>query len=274
MKSLTDLFMPQSRSVFPLKKAPLIQCITNEITCESMANALLYIDAKPVMADDIREFEEFISQSDGLLLNLGHISEKREKSLLVASKLAAEKEKPVVIDLVGVAATKLRQRLAAKLSQNSPNVVKGNISELRSFCGLENNGRGVDGSSEDQNEAALHELARCLQEKQKGDTVFLATGPQDLVVTKEKIYLLANGVDKLDRFTGTGDIVGAIIAALLGEGLSNESAVVLGVSYFNICGEKADVKSGLADFRQETLNQLSLLMQEKNWFDQVKGHTL
>ena len=32
-------------TIFPLTTAPLIQCITNEITCESMANALLYIDA-------------------------------------------------------------------------------------------------------------------------------------------------------------------------------------------------------------------------------------
>ena len=39
-------------TIFPLTTAPLIQCITNEITCESMANALLYIDAKPIMADD------------------------------------------------------------------------------------------------------------------------------------------------------------------------------------------------------------------------------
>lgn len=42
-------------TIFPLTTAPLIQCITNEITCESMANALLYIDAKPIMADELHQ---------------------------------------------------------------------------------------------------------------------------------------------------------------------------------------------------------------------------
>lgn len=49
-------------TIFPLTTAPLIQCITNEITCESMANALLYIDAKPIMADDPRNFRSCFSK--------------------------------------------------------------------------------------------------------------------------------------------------------------------------------------------------------------------
>lgn len=53
-------------TIFPLTTAPLIQCITNEITCESMANALLYIDAKPIMADDPREFPQLISANQCL----------------------------------------------------------------------------------------------------------------------------------------------------------------------------------------------------------------
>ncbi len=36
----------------------------------------------------------------------------------------------------------------------------------------------------------------------------------------------------LDRFTGTGDVVGALIAALLGGGLKAIDAAVTAVSYF------------------------------------------
>lgn len=72
-------------TIFPLTTAPLIQCITNEITCESMANALLYIDAKPIMADDPREFPQLFQQTSALVLNLGHLSQEREQSLLAAS---------------------------------------------------------------------------------------------------------------------------------------------------------------------------------------------
>ncbi len=49
-------------------------------------------------------------------------------------------------------------------------------------------------------------------------TTFLATGQTDLVVSAHGQWRLENGVLQLDRFTGTGDIVGALIAALLGVG--------------------------------------------------------
>ena len=86
---------------FPVAGSPLVHCITNEITCETVANALLYVDAKPVMADDPREFPEFFQQSDSLLLNLGHISPTREEALLLGASMAEESRTPMVLDLVG-----------------------------------------------------------------------------------------------------------------------------------------------------------------------------
>ncbi|GMA48255.1 hypothetical protein GCM10025854_25050 [Tetragenococcus muriaticus] len=87
---------------------------------------------------------------------------------------------------------------------------------------------------------------------------------------------MENGVEKLQQFTGSGDLLGALIAALLGEGFDNLSAAIFALSYLNICGEHANKKltssNGLADFRHETLNQLSLLsVTNDNWFNQVKG---
>ena len=93
-------------TIFPLTTAPLIQCITNEITCESMANALLYIDAKPIMADDPREFPQLFQQTSALVLNLGHLSQEREQSLLAASDYARQVTKPTVVDLVGYGASR------------------------------------------------------------------------------------------------------------------------------------------------------------------------
>ena len=56
---------------FPITEASLVHCITNEVTCETVANALLYVGAKPIMASDPREFAELFRQTDSLLLNLG-----------------------------------------------------------------------------------------------------------------------------------------------------------------------------------------------------------
>ncbi|MGM0168158.1 hydroxyethylthiazole kinase [Enterococcus sp. AZ135] len=259
-------------NVFPLADAPLVHCITNEVTCETVANALLYIGAKPIMASDPREFNELFQQTDSLLLNIGHLSEEREASLIAAAKLANRGQKPSVVDLVGYGVSQTRDQVGRLLIAENPTVVKGNISELRNFCGLPSHARGVDGSELDQGEAALEELSAALQQivKRYPKTTFLATGSQDIVVDQKCIRRLANGVPALDRFTGTGDIVGAMIAALLGCGVKTAEAVVAAVSYFNLCGEQAGDAIGLAAFRQETLNQLSILM-EKDWWTEVKG---
>lgn len=254
------------QKVFPLTKSPLVHCITNEITCETVANALLYVNAKPVMADDPREFPEFFSQSDSLLLNLGHISPAREEALLLGARLAQEHQTPMVLDLVGVVATKLRYELAWKITGYRPQVIKGNFSEMRSFCGLPSAGRGVDGSPVDQTPAARQELAQAMKTvAKKAQSVLLATGAVDLVTDGKAVFHLQNGVSQLDRFTGSGDLVGALIAALLGSGLSPFVSAVAAVSYLNIAGERAKDSVGLGNFRSETLNQLSLLMEEDWW---------
>lgn len=273
MKSFTNL-VQDAKTIFPLVTSPLIQCITNEITCESMANALLYIDAKPVMADEVQEFPEFFQQNDGILLNLGHISTERVTSLREASKFAAKTNTPAVVDLVGVAATELRYQLALELEANQPQVIKGNISEMRRFLSLKSAGRGVDAAASDQEEAALQELAEGMAKRAaKTGICYLATGEKDLLVTPQQIFILENGVPQLDRFTGTGDIVGSIITALLGTGIDGLLASFAAVSYFNCCGEQAGNIKGLAAFRQETLNQLSLLM-ETDWSQKIVGKEL
>ncbi|TLF38928.1 hydroxyethylthiazole kinase [Lacticaseibacillus zeae] len=278
-QSITEVFADAFKTTFPLKSSPLVDCITNPVTIESMANALLYIDAKPVMADLPEEFPELFTQIDALLLNLGHISPERKDSLLAAGRYAAETHKPAVVDLVGVAATQLRYDIGQQLLQNHPNVVKGNISEVRRFAGLKSTGRGVDGSQLDQSATALAELTKALQEltERFPNTTFLATGETDLVVSAKGQWRLENGVPQLDRFTGTGDIVGALTAALLGIGLSNDEAVVLTVSYFNCCAEVAAAQNtagGIASFREKTLDQLSLLADQADWVQMVKGEAL
>lgn len=265
---------------FPLTASPLVHCITNEVTCETVANALLYVDAKPIMAADPREFDELFQQTSSLLLNLGHISPTRETNIQAASQLALLTGKPTVIDLVGVSATKIRFNLAQDLLTNQPTVVKGNTSELRGLCQLDNSGRGVDGGAADQSEEALKELVGSLNSlaKEYPRTTFLATGATDIIVNQEVSVALSNGTKELDRFTGSGDVVGSLIAALLGTGLTGLEATVIAVSYFNLAGEAAHDQlkknQGLGMFRQLTLDQLSRLMWQDNWAEKMKGRYL
>lgn len=39
---------------FPIGSSSLIHCMTNEISCEMLANGILALGCKPVMADDPR----------------------------------------------------------------------------------------------------------------------------------------------------------------------------------------------------------------------------
>lgn len=270
MKDIAEM----ATEVFPLKQTSLVHCITNNVTIETMANALLYVNAQPIMTSDVREFPVLLKKIDSLLLNLGSLSKEREQTLLTAAKMSS-KQIPLVVDIVGVTSAPIAYQLSKQLSRQKPDVIKGNISELRAFCGLKTTGKGVDSSISDQNEDELEELLKALKQEDLA-TTYLATGKKDIIVAKDNIWIMENGVNELQRFIGTGDVLGALIAALLGVQFSAESAVLLALSYLNICAEHASEKmisnTGLADFRHETLNQLSLLGKEnKHWFRQARG---
>lgn len=85
MKDIAEM----ATEVFPLKQASLVHCITNNVTIETMANALLYVNAQPIMTSDVREFPVLLKKIDSLLLNLGSLSEEREQSLLTAAKMSS-----------------------------------------------------------------------------------------------------------------------------------------------------------------------------------------
>ncbi|MFW8052629.1 hydroxyethylthiazole kinase [Vagococcus fluvialis] len=276
---MEPLFLKERTAKF-FQESPLIHCMTNEITCESMANALLYVNSKPIMADEPREFDELFQQTNGLLLNLGHLNPERERSLMKASDYSITFNAPTVIDVVGVSASSLRKKLALRLMENHPQVVKGNTSEMKKLCDLSSQGRGVDGHASDQTKDSLEALANKLREytHRYPNTAFLATGATDVIVTKEATYFLQNGVAELDKITGTGDIVGALITSLLAQGESVETSLVMAVSYFNICGERAFEQVGtpvpMSNFRNELMNHLSLDYTDNTWWKEIKGEWL
>lgn len=257
----------------PLQTAPLIHCITNAISVETVANALLYIGAKPIMTEDIRAFNDLALQTNSLLLNLGILSLDKEKSILAASKLAIGKE-PVVLDVVGIASAKSAMKVAKKIIADQPTIVRGNISEMRALCDLQTHGRGVDGSLLDQTDEELINLITALKQLPQ-ESIYVATGTKDIVVARNNVWVLSNGVPELDRFTGSGDTLSGLLAALLGEGASPEDAAIQAISYLNIAGETAKSKtvtSGIAEFRQLFLNELSLLgVEDSDWINKIRG---
>ncbi len=174
--------MQKLTNPFPLTTSSLIHCITNEISCEMLANGILALGCKPVMADDPREVLAFTKQSQALFINLGHLSAEKEKAIRMAASYANQSSLPMVVDAVGVAASSIRKTLVRDLLEYKPTVLKGNMSEIRSLVGLKHHGVGVDASSKDQETVDLLQVLKDWCQTYPGMS-FLVTGPKDLIVS-------------------------------------------------------------------------------------------
>ena len=74
--------------------------------------------------------------------------------------------------------------------------------------------------------------------------------------------ILKNGNQCLQKITGTGCILGAIIAACTSFEMSME-AIALAISIMNIAAERADRTKGMASFKISLLDEISLINKEK-----------
>ena len=67
---------------------PLIHNITNYVTVNDVANALLACGASPIMSDDQCEVEEITSICGGLNINIGTLNQNTIPSMFLAGKKA------------------------------------------------------------------------------------------------------------------------------------------------------------------------------------------
>ena len=230
------------------QEAPLIHCITNPISINDCANILLAIGARPIMAEHPDEVAEITAIAKGLALNLGNITDARMASMKISAGAAKDKGIPFVLDLVGLSCSRLRQKYAKELLQIAvPDIIKGNISELRTLLGLPTTpGMGVEAGQKEMvtKENAL-EYARIFQKQAREyHTLLLATGPIDLVVSSEEAYIIANGSNALASITGTGCmnnvLAGACLAGVHGissQATNNTLAAILSCLLLGIAGE-------------------------------------
>ena len=106
---------------------PLIHCITNPISINQCANAILAIGARPMMAEHPKEVSEITRTARSLMLNLGNITDARMESILISAKTAREQNIPFLLDAVGIACSTLRREYVKELLSTAiPTVIKGN----------------------------------------------------------------------------------------------------------------------------------------------------
>src|SRR5690625_6913876 len=106
---------------------PLIHHLTNQVVMNFTANGLLAFGGSPVMAKSEKEARQIATAADGVLINIGTLTEQELPAMIAAGKAANQQGIPVVLDTVGVSATPFRSEYVQKiLNQISITAIKGN----------------------------------------------------------------------------------------------------------------------------------------------------
>lgn len=238
------------------EQSPLIHCITNPISINQCANAVLAIGARPMMAEHPLEVAEITATAQALVLNLGNITDARMESMMISSAVASENNIPFVIDLVGVACSELRRNFAYKLiEKNFPTLIKGNYSEINAIYNSSYKSAGVDADALlDIN--SISNVAVMLAKKY--NTIVLASGKTDIITDGKKLVYVNNGTPKLAEITGTGCMLGALCGCYLSV-CRNINAAVTACTVLGICGELSVTDKGNGSFVVNLINNLSVL---------------
>ena len=235
---------------------PLIHCITNPISINQCANAILAIGCRPMMAEHPQEVSEITRTAQSLMLNLGNITDARMESILISAETAQEAGIPFLLDAVGIACSTLRRDYVNHLLTIArPTVTKGNYSEILALYQQSYHSSGVDADSSLDIRTIDHaavSLARSL------GTIILASGMVDIVTDGTRLYHIRNGTPQLSRITGTGCLQGALCAAYLSAKPGLE-AVLIGCAVLGICGELARTDRGSGTFLCHLMDALSTL---------------
>lgn len=244
---------------------PLVHCVTNYVTANDCANALLAIGASPIMSDEPADVVDITSICGGLVLNIGTLSERTIEGMYAAGKRAGELGHPIVLDPVGAGASKLRTATAeGLLGKLDVRIVRGNKSEVRSLAGAAASTRGVDANPDDavseqnlaENAAFARELAA------RWGTVVAITGAIDVVADSKRAFAVRNGVPLMGKITGAGCMLtclsGAFAVANPGRLLE---ATVASVAALGLAGQIAADRMGGMDgtgsFRTYVLDALT-----------------
>ncbi|MCD7907151.1 MAG: hydroxyethylthiazole kinase [Clostridium sp.] len=198
------------------RTVPLIHNITNYVTVNDVANALLACGGSPIMADDEDEVEEITAICGGLNINIGTLNRRTIPSMLKAGKAAGRLNHPVVLDPVGAGASALRTDTARRLMDEIKfTVIRGNMSEIKTLAAGSGNTRGVDASVEDAvTEDNLDSAAAFVKDLSARNGVIVAvTGAIDLVADGKRCYVIRNGRPEMGKITGTGCQLSALVAA-------------------------------------------------------------
>lgn len=218
------------------QKTPLIHHITNEVVMNFTANGLLAYGGSPIMAKERKEVAEIAAKSDGLLINIGTLTETTLEAMIIAGKSANEAEIPVILDPVGVAATNFRAMAIRNLLRKVHfTAIKGNAGEMAYLANIDWNTRGVE--SADGNIEQLQTIAKEVAIQYQ--TIAVITGKTDVLCDGDTTMLNRTGHELLTKVTGAGCLLGSIIAATVAVSENIFQAAYDAVQFYGAAAERS-----------------------------------
>jgi len=231
-----------------------VQCVTNYVSMDVMANVLIASGMSPAMAHGGKcgEAQEFAHIAQAVNINLGTLDEDWALGARQAAQVCKDMGKPWVLDPVGFLALSYRTGVITDLIHLGPSVLKGNASEMvacaqyaypdlkeipATALNEETQAKGVDSaiSTDSVNVELLDEFAK------KMGGVICMTGKHDYVTDGTKRFWCKHEVPALADFTASGCSLGAVIAGFLAvlPELGTATATAQAVTYYTIAGEMA-----------------------------------
>lgn len=238
---------------------PLVLHYTNNVTITDCANITLAIGASPLMSFSYEEVEDIVKVSSSVVINIGTMNSEILDLFILAGKAANKYNKPVILDPVGVFATKDRTKLTNKLlNEIKFDVIRGNISEIQFLCGLDVNGKGVDSFDDGSDFTEIVEAVA-----QKLECVVAASGKIDIISDGKTTYKIENGSAKLKLITGTGCMSTSLIGSFLPCTDRVIDAALMGSLSMSLSGELADKENPpIGTYKTLLFDNLFLLNKE------------
>lgn len=241
-------------------ESPLVHCISNIVTSNDCANAVLAAGGSPMMAEAPEEAEDITRASRATVINTGTPNADRWSMFRTYGIEANRFHQTLVLDPVGAGASAWRRKhLKELLDVCRPTIIRMNFSEAETFLGFAGKESGVDSlqvvSREKRRETAEN-AAETLT------AVVLMSGEDDIVTDGRKTYAVSGGSPLTAQVTGSGCMLSCLCGAFGAVADDPLEAAVLAAAFWKVCagiaGERAG-SLGSGSFRAALIDAASRL---------------
>ncbi|MBS5145421.1 MAG: hydroxyethylthiazole kinase [Butyricicoccus pullicaecorum] len=237
---------------------PIIHCMTNLVTINDCANAILAVGGSPIMADAPEESDSITSHAKALVLNIGQLSPRKLDAMLRSGKQASHIGIPIILDPVGVGASPFRAHAVRQILECLPiSILRCNRAEAACIYGLPTAASGIDSNaalSVADGEALAFALAN------RFSCTVAITGSIDILADTQHVYRLAGGHEMLSRVTGMGCVSSVLCGtyAAVSESPLTAALAALGmISAAGECAYQSDGQKGTGSFHIAVMDALS-----------------